>query len=316
MPHPYRYLPKSTPQSLITQGEVITGVGEVWEAVNAYCFTGPYSDGGCRMCIPPNATVFVGYGDVSYRYFGPTEVCIGSGGAGGRYPNYVTTADDWAAIGTTNHAVLTGRDVVDSHPQAAITGLVAEQNTQNSRLDAIEAELIRLEQDKLDTANALQLFSFAAYGEAECPNDTAFSDLGAAWQDLDIFTVSNLAAPRGVVINLTNGQFSVENSGVYAVNLSGAIEHDISQSGRITYVRLYNYTAASAVGAGIALGTGRNAAATSVVATLLADIGATHINQALGFQIGDGDTYTAVTFQTLGYSVNAEGEWRGAVGAK
>ena len=120
-------------------GESIPGTGgNIEDVVNAHCFDGAFSDGSCRMCIGPTDLAYVGYDGIVYRYFGPTEVCIGSGGAGGTYPHRTTIAEDWLPTGTTSHPALSARDAADQHPTSAITNLDADQATQDGRLDALE----------------------------------------------------------------------------------------------------------------------------------------------------------------------------------
>jgi len=56
-------------------------------------------------------------GGTAYRYFGPKNVTIGSGGA------YTVLPEDLQASGTDDHSTLQNRSVADAHPIAAITGL-------------------------------------------------------------------------------------------------------------------------------------------------------------------------------------------------
>lgn len=140
---------------VVSKGEQVPGAGNVWDDVNAYMFTGPDSDGQGRMCIGPGDLGYVGHGGIVYRYFGPGSVCIGAGGAGGAYPHRVTVSEDWVATGTADHGALSNRDDVDAHPQAAITGLVTDQATQNGRLDTVETDTgqLRTEHDALSDAH-------------------------------------------------------------------------------------------------------------------------------------------------------------------
>ncbi len=65
---------------------------------------------------------------VAYLYIGPKDVRIGVGG------NYVTTAGDFAAVGTADHNLLNNRSLADQHPTSAITGLDAAQTTQDNNI--------------------------------------------------------------------------------------------------------------------------------------------------------------------------------------
>ena len=201
------------------------------------------------------------------------------------------------------HNNTSDRDVLDCHPQNSITGLVAGQTAQDD-------ELARLEQDKLNTADALVVFSFAAYANLESPNNSAFPDLGAAWQKLDILTATTgVVTPRGITVDRPNSSFTFDYDGVYRISLTGSFEHVGVNTGRITYVRIYNETTASGDD-GLVLGTGRNAEATTISASFLAEVGEAQKGDVFSFQIGNGDAYTAVNFQTLGVAINAVSEWR------
>ena len=106
----------ATATGLERKGEGIPGSGgDVWTVVNGYTFTGSFAVGGV-IPVTANTLLQVSYDGEVYDYYGPTDVDIGSGG-------YTTTVDDWAATGSSDHAVLTGRTDADAHSTASITGL-------------------------------------------------------------------------------------------------------------------------------------------------------------------------------------------------
>ena len=77
--------------------------------------------------------------DLAYTWLGPTAVTVGLGGT------HTALAADLTGVGTADHSVMSNRDSADQHPTSAITGLDADQTTQ----DAATA----LVQSNLDTTN-------------------------------------------------------------------------------------------------------------------------------------------------------------------
>ena len=306
MSHPYRYLALSN--NLHSIGESVPGTGEVSADVNVHCFIGSNSDGACRICIGPGNVLYIGHTEVVYRYFGPSSVCIGSGGSGGKYPHYVTLPTDWVPTGTTSHEALSGRNTVDQHLASAITGLVAHQAQQDSRLTALETEVARLEQDKLNISDGIAIFSWAGYAALQAPSDSVFPNLGGTWQKLDILTLSPVAA-RSIVVDPVNSTFAFQHDGVYVLSSSGTFAHNSSNAGRTTQIRLYNETT-DVGGSGIVLGTGRNAEATALSFSILVQITEAMKGQIFSVEIGNGDTYSAVSFQALSTVFYNVGEWQ------
>lgn len=206
-----------------------------------------------------------------------------------------------AAGGTSNTApTLANHLARKAEVDAAIAQSDAADQAQDTRLDDLET-------NKLDTSAALQVFSFAAYLSLDAPDDTPLPNLGAAWQDLDMLTVEQVT-PR-YITNLGSGRFTFQAKGVYCLSLSGSVEHNESNQGRITYYRLYNYTEGTGA-PGVIIPTGRNAAASTIAGMGLFEIADGDIGDEYGVQIGNGDTYTAVNIQTLTLSAFSVGEWR------
>jgi len=106
------------------------GDGTVEGDTNASDFTAqgtPPSPGSAFNVLASDVVQFV-HKAVLYGYAGPKGVSIGLGGS------YVTTASDFIAIGTNDHDLIINRSNPDSHPQAAITGLVAGQGVQDTNI--------------------------------------------------------------------------------------------------------------------------------------------------------------------------------------
>lgn len=313
------------------------GDGSAHGDLNATDFTGHPNAVGTALSIETDNLVTFAHKVVAYLWTGPVPVSVGSGGT------HTAVAGDLTPIGTADHNLLDNRDLLDQHPQSAVTGLVAdqgvqdgrlgtletradetdtEQGTQDGRLDTLETRadeadteqgtqggrLDALELGKLNRSTAFSTFVFAGYLGLESPIDSPFPDLGVAWQDIGIMTIEGVPG-RGVTF-LGNGQFTVDVDGIYFLATSGTFEHNSSNQGRITRARIYNYT--DGVGdVGIVFGTGRNAEATSLVATGFFDIGAGEVGKTLGLQIGNGDTYTSVNFQTMAAQIFNVGIWQG-----
>lgn len=254
--------------------------------------------------------------------------------------------EEWVDV--FDHRNQTSRGEFNSHPQVAIggrgeiTNLELDQISQDRRIDEasyhservdnphevvhtqlsdvaanlthqeIDDELARLEQIKLDIADAVAAFSFAAYADMTCPEDSAFPDIGLTWQKVDILTLQRIT-PKGISIDLVNSTFSFDSDGVYRLSLVGSMEHDSVNNGRKFQIRIYNETD-QAAGQGVTIGTGRNAEATSIPASFLAEISDEDKGDEFILEIGNGDVYSGVSFQTLILSINAVSEWREPLG--
>ncbi len=160
---------------------------------------------------------------------------------------------------------------------------------------------------------AVQTFAFAGYGGMAMSAQTAFADLGATWDVVDVFDIVTPAIPRGITLNILESTFSFDNPGVYVFALSGAFEHDSSATGRTTNLRIYDVTTGAATGNGLIVPTGRNAEATTITATLFVEVLEANVGDAFRIEIGNGDTYITVSFNALDLSLWNIGEWRGAL---
>ena len=115
-----------------------------------------------------------------------------------------------------------------------------------------------------------------------------------------------------MTIDLVNNQFSIDREGVFTLFLGFTFEHNSSNSGRLTNVRLFNVTDGTQINS-IILATGRNAEASSFQQQVLLEIGPASVSDQLRFEIGDGDTYSSVVWDQTNMSVYSVGEWRGVV---
>ena len=159
---------------------------------------------------------------------------------------------------------------------------------------------------------ALSAFAFAAYGGMAYDGDGfAFPDIGAGWQDLNMYNTLSVATPRHVVVDLVNDTLSVDSEGVYQLSVAMSFNHNSSNGGRITRVRLYDDNAGIPLGGGFQIGTGRSAESTSVGVSILFEVTAAMVDHKLAIQIGGGDVYSAVEFTSADFSMHSIGEYRG-----
>lgn len=166
--------------------------------------------------------------------------------------------------------------------------------------------------------DALSLFALAAYGGLHYDGAAySFPDIGVGWEDIDFLETPTIAAPRGITVDTVNSRLAVENAGVYALMISLSFGHNsVSSNGRITSVRLYNYTDGVPLGDGFQVGTGRTSLITTVSLSVLVDVLPNATNDAIGMQIGmdfGGSNYTNVEFYAADFSLNSVGEFRGTL---
>lgn len=153
-----------------------------------------------------------------------------------------------------------------------------------------------------------QLFTFAAYGAIDIHTPHPDGNIGVGWQPLDFYNTVRVPA-RGITLGL-NGEFSVDNQGVYMLNLTGSVEHNSSNGGRSFNIRLYNVTDGIAE-PGILIGTGRNAEATTIPVSSLFELSPADVGKIFRAEYGgSGDTYSAVVWNALNFSIHNVGEWR------
>jgi hypothetical protein len=160
---------------------------------------------------------------------------------------------------------------------------------------------------------AIDAFTYAAYGGLTVDTPVAFNDLGLAWEPIEIYDDMIPDAPRGITPDILSGSLALEEMGVYFLSVSGTFEHDASQQGRLTYIRMWNIEKANMVGDPVVVATGRNAEATTISAATFMLGYVDTLNNKIQLQIGNGDTYTNVIWNFLTYSLHSIGEFRGTL---
>jgi len=102
--------------------------------------------------------------------------------------------------------------------------------------------------------------------------------------------------------------FTIDNTGIYILSLSGSFAHNSSNGGRTTAIRLFNITTGSPVGSELNIGIGRND--TVIPATLMFELPLANEDDVFRVDIGGGDSVTSVSFTSLTLSLWNVGEWR------
>ena len=187
--------------------------------------------------------------------------------------------------------------------QGAQDASIASNTT---RISDAEADILNRPTD----ADVVAVFQFAANMGMRTTPDTAFADLGAAWQDLDVITLQTIT-PYGLV-DEGLGRFSFLYPGTYQISLSGSFRHDGDINARSTQFRLYNETEAAGSDA-IAVGSGRDAQLTAVAGVFPFEVLPADVGDQFVFQIGNGSTYTTVEFPSMSYLITNIGLWQGAL---
>lgn len=142
-------------------------------------------------------------------------------------------------------------------------------------------------------------------GGMNMANPTAGASLGAGWNALAYFDTESLT-PLGMTLDTANGLFNFQWPGLWQFSLNVFFNHDNSQQGRVTRVRIFNVTD-GAGSSGVPIGIGRNVEDTGISATLLVSVAQSAIDDVFRWEIGGGDTVTAVTYDSLSFTALQSG---------
>lgn len=166
----------------------------------------------------------------------------------------------------------------------------------------------------VERQEAVDTFVLAAYGgvQAVLPIDGGPTSIGAAWTPLTFDMVVQPAIPKYFTVDAANGTLQAHFNGMYAVAITVAFEHNSSNSGRTTNIRVYNVTQGIG-GAGVVVGTGRNAEATSFSGTILYQV--VNDNDVFRIEIGNGDSYTAIDWNAVAFQMWSVGPFTGTLGS-
>lgn len=158
---------------------------------------------------------------------------------------------------------------------------------------------------------AVNAFGYAAYGGIRNSTPASGSTIGGAWQTLNLFDTEIITVPRGITQDLANNGLIFEQKGVYVLSVALDFEHNSSNQGRTTHIRIWNATDGVAASGEYVLGVGRNAEASGVSLPILVEVDATGVNDLYQVQIGNGDTISSVVWVVQNMSAWSVGEYRG-----
>ena len=196
---------------------------------------------------------------------------------------------------------------------APVTG-PADQVTHNwshrqfRELSDVLAELER----KITTLAEFSLSSFvaAAYGSVRMSTaPQAGPDLGAGWQALD--RMDQVAVTPRLMDVRSPGEFSVDHPGVYNLQTEVGFEHNSSNGGRFTQLRLFNVTDGVPTSLTTSIVIGRNVEVTQWTGNLLFEADDVAAQKYYRWEIGGGDAVSSMSWLTQSLSVNQLSEWRG-----
>ena len=152
-------------------------------------------------------------------------------------------------------------------------------------------------------------FQVALY--ASMTNDaTGLGTIDDTWTPITGYSRDNFTS-RQITTDLVNGTLSFTYPGVYRLGFFLSMQHDESNSGRETSVRLFQTTDGTA-GREIPIGIGRNQPSTTFAIYPLFEIQATDVGKPWRVEIGNGDDI-AVTSMTVDFEASMESEWKLAI---
>lgn len=264
------------------------GDGTVESDVNATDFTSQL--GTTFAPIENNYLVTVVHKAVAYLYQGPRPVNLGVGG------DYVSVADDYTALGTADHNLLTNRTLADQHPQSAITDLLTDQATQDQNLLDHEAAPDPHPQYALESA-AIAAFVAAGYGGIGVDNEVAMPNITGAYQTLTGFDLALIPAPKGVVQDFPNNALIFNAEGIWQLSVKVTLAFAESNAGRQLSLRIWNNTSGSPSGVEFIFFVGRNQAGANLSFVLNGSFPADAVGDEIQLQVAapTGDTFTGVS---------------------
>ena len=146
----------------------------------------------------------------------------------------------------------------------------------------------------------------ALYGSMNLSAAAAGNDLGVVYDPITEYDTVNLPG-LGITFDLVAGSMAFATTGVYVVNFLASLNHNSSNSGRVTSMRLFDITAAVPLPGEVRIGIGRNVEDTAIAVSLLVEIGQAEINEAIRAELGNGDIVTSVIWTTLSLAAYSVG---------
>lgn len=166
-------------------------------------------------------------------------------------------------------------------------------------LDALKARVNTLE-------TAIVELRVAAQGSMYLATPEAGSDITGAFQIIDHYDTIGMTA-RGCTLNTSTGEFTLGVVGSWLMLIRVNLTHNESNSGRETFIRLFNVSESTA-SASAPIAIGRNTPGTSDTPVLAFDFVASQIGDTYRVEIGGGDTLTTVTWEAANVVLSYQGE--------
>lgn len=225
----------------------------------------------------------------------------------GRY--YIYGDDLYRALAATTNVPPTGAtdanyELVPETPQFPAPTAIKPTKWMHPEADwAINSIVTSLQQWVADN------FSVAHYSSMS-HDDIGVVGLGAAWTPIQNYTRVNFPG-KGIVHHLVDGTIKFIYPGIYRVGIFISMEHDESQQGRQTFVRILNVDNATTESFA-PIGIARNQPSTTFAAYPMFEITGTEINKSYRLELGNGDTI-AIAAAQIDYEANMVSEWRTAL---
>ena len=303
----------------------VNGTGAVEADANAMDFSGQTGATGTAATNSENDLIYYAHNGLVYLWSGPRPSTIGLNG------DYTATGADFQPFGAVqDHGSLQGLGD-DDHPQylnnargdarytplshasltnnphavtAAQTGAYTTAET-DAAIDAMRAQI-----EAWTAAN----FVVALYGNLTGPDNPG--SFGGAWTPITDYSEQRIAVPRGITLDPVAGTFTIDYPGVYEVAVALTIEgHNSSNGGRVTNARFYDVTGGAPLGAGVAIGIGRNQEDTNATFVVPLELDENTDDHAIRLEIGDGDNVSSIDFLGVSITISGMSEWRQPTGS-
>ena len=198
--------------------------------------------------------------------------------------------------------VLSGSWDTTANPTVdALLPTVAFEITQ----DAVDAGgavwVIQLPDNSWEVINAECVADETGWGSASLSAPVADTDIGLAFIPMDQADTIDIPF-KDSTFDTATGQFSVTKKGIWDVDLSFNLSHNESNSGRETFLRLWDVNGGVPIGREYPIGIGRNQPGTD--RSLQAPFAVTTPGQPIRFEIGGGDTISSVLWNQVAIDLN------------
>ena len=148
---------------------------------------------------------------------------------------------------------------------------------------------------ELELINA-RISVIEGYGGISGGGGAAGGDIGAGFTQIDQFSSEAVTVAVDVTQDVAGSFITINERGVWLLNVDVVFSHDASGAERQTALELYDGTA---VLGSTVIGTGANAVISGGTISLLVDVTEDLTGAELTLRLGGGGTYTLVSYETL-----------------